>query len=194
MIKQERIFFNVRSATWFSIAVYVLLIGGLIGTRFYMQQNLGNLDNEIKKEQVIISKQDNVVLKNSISADNAAVQDYNNLAVLNPNWSKVLEKFVSLVPPGVEVQDFKGNTESGEIDITGTALSRDAVLQLRDNILNDPMFKDINLPLDNLQQPANLSWHYAFFVKTNLLQANPDAKIKLPPPLQPPPSATTPQP
>ena len=191
-IRQEQMFFNVRRIIIISFLSYILVAAILIGARFYMQQSLGSLDNEIKQQQNIISKQDNTVLKNSITLDNQIVQDYNNVSALNPTWSKVLEEFVKLVPSGVEVQTFNASSSDGQIQISGISSTRDAVLRLRANILYDPMFTNINLPLENLQQAANLNYHYDFFVKSNLLQAQPDAKLKLPLAPAKPGSALTP--
>lgn len=177
LIKQEKVFSTVRRAAVYSYISYGLLFAILVGTRFYMQQHLTNLNSLIAQQQEIISKQNNVNLKNAINNDNSTIQDYLNLAKNNPTWSKVLEAFVKDVPPGVEIQTFKTNTSTGQIQITGVALNRDAVvIQLRQNILNDPLFENIDLPFDNLQQPSNLSFHYTFYVKTNLLKAEPTAK------------------
>jgi Tfp pilus assembly protein PilN len=191
LLKQERAYTTVRHAAIYVVISYILVCVGLFGARLYMQQSLGNLDNEIKQQQAIVSKQDNAALNASIVLDNASIQDYNSVSALNPNWSKVLEEFVKLVPSGVSVQTFNASTDSGQIEILGAAQTRQAVLDLRSNILNDPMFENIDLPLDNLQQPTNLSYHYTFFVNTKLLQADPTTKLKLPPPPPPPSSAAS---
>jgi len=186
LIKQEKILSTGRRGVIYAYLTYGLLLLILIGTRIYMQQNLPKLDSLIQRDQDILSKQDNTNFKNAINLDNATINDYLTLAARNPTWSKVLEQFAKDVPPGVEVQNLNASTSNGKIAITGTAETRDAVLQLRRNIIADPLFENIDLPLDNLQQPTNLQYHYTFFVKIGQLSAVPNSIPPPPPPVSKP--------
>ena len=170
-LKTQQIYVVLRKLLVFSGIVYVLVAAILIGYRFYMQSTLNDLGNQIDKQKAIISKQDNSAIRQEVNDDTAAVANYNHLVDVNPNWSGVLEELAKLLPPGVSITHLNVNTGSGKILISGGALNRDSILQLRLNILASKYFQNIDLPLDNLQKPANTTYHYSFSLTKDALKA-----------------------
>lgn len=171
-LKELRIYRMVRLFVIATFFTYLLMVFALIAGRFYMQNNLSGLDAEISAEQKIISQANNVELQKNIDNTNHIITDYNNLTVSNPHWAEVLTSFAQLVPNGVYVEGFSGNASTGKIDVTGLGITRDEVLQLHDNIAASPLFRDIDLPLDNLQKPNNTPFHYTFYLKNGSLSPN----------------------
>lgn len=148
------------------------MVAIFIAWRFYLQSTLSNIDNDIKKAEALISSQDNQKTKAEVEKNNNIVADYNNFTATNPLWSPVLETFAELVPDTVSIVNFSANSKTGKIDISGTGQTRDAVLLLRTNILASNKFRNINLPLENLQKPTDTPFNYSFFLAPGVLTPN----------------------
>lgn len=169
LLRKNRVFSSLKKFVWASVMTYIVVVLVLVGYRLYLQKNLSSLDNQINEEQQIISKGDNVALQKEITDINKTVSDYNRLVEENPKWSKVLEEFAKLVPDGIYITGFSANGSTGKIDIKGTGLTRDSVLALHTNIAASKIFKNVDLPLDNLQKPTNVQFHYSFFLQDKVL-------------------------
>lgn len=168
-LRKSRVFHIARNFVVASVITYVIAVVALVGGRLYEQQNYLNLDNQIKEQQQAINAGDNVVLQKQITDFNKTVTDYDTLVESNPRWSYVLENFVKLVPVGVDITGLSANSSTGKIEIKGVGDVRDNVLILRSNIVASKLFRDIDLPLDNLQDPVNSKFHYSFYLRDGVL-------------------------
>lgn len=169
ILRQEKMLATLRRFVIVSFLSYAAVALVFIASRFFLLEHLSTLDVEIQKQKIIISKQDNTALKTQVEKNNAIVSDYNNLAQANPRWSAVLEEFALLVPADLVVKSFSANTATGKIDIAGSSLSRDSVLRLRANLASSKLFKNVDLPLENLQKPFNADFHYTFYLQDKVL-------------------------
>lgn len=169
-LQQEKLFRSFRKFLIACGVSYALLIAGLIGWKIFLTTTLANVDSDIKKNQALIDRQDNDAIRKEVGKINNTNADYLAFAANNPTWSKVLAAFSNLVPSDVVITSFNGNTKTGKIDILGVGTTRDAVLTLRANIANSSMFKNINLPLENLQKPANVVFNYTFYLADGALK------------------------
>ncbi len=170
-VQKEVLFSKFKIFAGWTFLSYVLVFGVLLAAKFYFDYTLSNLDSQIQRQKAVLSKTDNVALKNKIDYYNNIVNDYSNLQKSNPRWSNVLIAFAKLVPQQILIENFTANAKTGRIDISGVGLNRDAVLQLRANIAQSKLFKNINLPLENLQTPVDTEFHYTFFLTANALNA-----------------------
>ncbi|MDB4939606.1 MAG: hypothetical protein JWO40_31 [Candidatus Doudnabacteria bacterium] len=170
VLQQEKLYGGLLRFLIASVVSYAIVIVVLIGWRFYLQSTLDNVDIDIKKNQALIDRQDNDTIRKEVQKTNNTNTDYINFAANNPNWSKVLIGFSKLVPKEVVITSFNANTKSGKIDILGVGLTRDAVLQLRSNIDGSPLFKNINLPLENLQKSSNVLFNFTFYLADGALK------------------------
>jgi Tfp pilus assembly protein PilN len=99
------------------------------------------------------------------------MNDFKNLAETTPAWSKVLLAFADQVPEGVQINSFSADLTTKKITISGFAPTREQVIQLYNNINDDKnRFKDINYPLENVSKPANINFHFTFYIKDELLK------------------------
>ncbi len=162
LIKKEGILGNLRAVFVLAIFSYLVVAAALFVTHIYLQNNASNLASRINSEEQILQNQDQTA--QSVQKDNNIVSDYVDIAEKSPRWSEALVAFAGLVPSDVLVTDFSADAATGKIEIQGQALSRDSVLQLRTNIMASPLFKNIDLPLENLEKPANLNFHYTFYL------------------------------
>jgi hypothetical protein len=164
-IAQEKLAVAFGKFLAISAVSYAIIIAGLIGWRVFLQNTLDNVDTDIKTKQAIIDREGNDQIRKEVIKENAAISDYLNFAKTNPQWSTVMTAFSKLVPSDIIITSLNANTKTGKIDLLGVGLTRDAVLALRSNIVNSPLFKDINLPLENLQKANNVTFSYSFYLK-----------------------------
>ncbi len=167
--------FLARFFVWILI-IFVVMVGILVASRFYLQSILGNIDKDIEKVESQISTQDNQKVKAEIVRNNNIINDYVNLAAANPTWSPMLIDFAKLVPDSVGILSFGVDAKTRRIDITGIGLTRDDVLLLRSNILASPLFEKINLPLENLEKATKTPFNYTFYLRPEVLSGGANAK------------------
>ncbi|GAC1574107.1 MAG: hypothetical protein NVS3B9_5480 [Candidatus Doudnabacteria bacterium] len=172
IIQQEKFQQSFKKFLVACVLSYFLLSALLIGWRLYLMATLANVDSDIKKNQSIVDRQDNDTLRKQVMQINGTTTDYLTLTGSNPKWSKILMAFASLVPGDSIITSLNGNTQSGKIDIVGVGATRDSVLLLRSNIAGSPLFKNINLPLENLQKPTNVLFSYTFYLADGALRSN----------------------
>jgi hypothetical protein len=83
----------------------------------------------------------------------------------------LLQKFALVVPVGVQVQSFAVDSGRRQVSISGIAPTRDLVILLHDNIAKDSdHFSNVDYPLENVARPKDISFHYTFQVKEDVLK------------------------
>ena len=169
-LRQENLFHSFIRFLIFSAASYIILIAVMLGCSFYLQSTFLGVDADIKSNQAIIDRQDNNAIRQEVQKQNNIIVDYNNLSTASPKWSGVLSEFAKLVPSDVVLTSLAANTKTGKIDVLGVGTTRDAVLKLRSNINDSKLFKNINLPLENLQKPSNVVFSYTFYLADGALK------------------------
>jgi len=174
--RQQELHYEVTlHALWvvvgLSLASFALVFLAQFATKFYLEIQAKNIKNQITLLQGQVDKQENAQVKAQVKAINDTVSDYKNLADASPKWSKVVKAFTNLPPDGVKINSFSVDIATKAVNITGIAPTRDLVIQLYNNILADPSeFYNIDYPLENIAKPANINFHFTFFVKDTLLQ------------------------
>ena len=169
LIKKENFLRSLRAVFILALASYVLVAGILLLARVFLEQNANDLQNKIAQQKQTLQNQDQI--QQDVQKDNAIITDYVVIAGKNPQWSKALSALADLVPPDVAIANLSADTATGKIEIQGQSPSRDSVLQLRANIAESPMFKNIDLPLGNLEKPADLQFHYTFYLNQGAITA-----------------------
>lgn len=172
LLRKQKVFYSLKAATAVSFLSYLVIVGILFGWRMYLASSLTSLDNQIVEQNRIISGQDNTELKKEADRYNFIAGDYKKFMAEMPEWSRVLAEFAALVPGDVQITSLNGNTVSGKIAISGKSRTRDSVLTLRSRIASSSYFKNIDLPLENLQKPTNVEFRYTFYLKDNVLIKN----------------------
>jgi Tfp pilus assembly protein PilN len=166
----ERVFYSVGVAA--AIAVVILLLGVVVqfGVYTYLNRKIQASETQIEELKRIANKSENATVKEQIIHVNSQIQDFANLNNKTPQWSKVLAAFVKNVPAGVRIVQFEADTAKKEIKISGYSPTRDLVIDLYNNINSDKEhFKNINYPLENVTQPANVMFNFTFMVADGVL-------------------------
>jgi len=171
LLEQEVVFGALLRFMGYSMLGFVLVIGAQFGVKLYLQNQAASIGDNIARLQSQVKKQENATTKEDIANINNYIADYKDLSQGIPKWSKVLKAFALLPPPGVVINSFSPDFDTKTITITGTALTRDAVIQLYNNILADSKeFTGIDYPLENVAAPKNNFFHFTFTVNDSLLK------------------------
>ena len=131
------------------------------GARLYLHAEAASIEKEIAELQEQVKKEENAKVKAQVKIANDLVSDYKNLADASPKWSK----------EGVRINNFAIDPLKKSVNISGFSATREAVIELYKNILADAdNFFGIDYPLENVSKPANINFHFTFFVSNGLLQ------------------------
>jgi Tfp pilus assembly protein PilN len=166
----ENLFHSVSVAA--ILATIILLLGILIqiGVWIYLNRTEARVSAEVEQLRQQTDKTENAELKQQIKLINNQMGDFQNLASLSPEWSKVLASFAKLVPKNVKITQFSAEAKKGKIDITGYSPTREQVIELYNNINSDKdNFKDINYPLENVSKPTDVQFNFSFFIQDGVL-------------------------
>lgn len=154
-----------------SLASFGLVFLAQFATKFYLQAEAKSLSAQISQTKDLVSKNQSSTIKQQIQNENNVISDYKNLADAAPKWSNALKAFASLPPAGVQINSLSMNSTDNSVNITGFSPTRDLVIQLYNNILQDNKdFYNIDYPLENLVNPVNVSFHFTFYMQPKLLQ------------------------
>ncbi len=171
LLEQEAVFRALLALMGYSVLGFGLVVGAQFGVKLYLQNQATSIGASIAQLQSQVKRQENASTKKDIADINNYITDYKDLSSGIPKWSKVLKAFAVLPPPGVVISSFAPDFQSKKIIITGTASTRDVVIQLYNNILADSKeFYGIDYPLENVAAPKNDSFHFTFQVVDSLLK------------------------
>lgn len=92
---------------------------------------------------------------------------------------KVANLLTSIRVGGVTINKFTIDYESGEIDMSGTAATRDNLLEYKNKLDADENFANIDLPLESLVQEADISFAIRMTDKKLVKPVKAPAKLKL---------------
>jgi Tfp pilus assembly protein PilN len=170
-LRNEAVFYGLLIVFSLSFLSFALVFLVQFGTKFYLEAAGEALNNEIKQLQSQVNKQENADLKKQIQGINDVISDFNNLANASPKWSKIIKAFAPLPPEGVGINSFNIDTGKKTISITGHSPTRELVIRLYNNILQDSKdFSNIDYPLENVAKPADISFHFTFSIQDQLLK------------------------
>lgn len=173
--QQELSYIAMLRAIWIivglSLATFALVFAAQLVAKFYLISQAEGLKKQIADLQAQVKKTENTRVKAQVKVANDLVSDFKNLADASPKWSKIIKAFVQLPPDGVKIGTFTVDPLRKMITINGFSPTRALVIQLYNNILADAKnFYDIDYPLENVAKPQDISFHFTFFIKDELLK------------------------
>lgn len=170
-LRYEMVFHSIVRFFVLSGASFVLVLLALLGTRVYVKTQSAHIDQQTQAIKNFANKQENAQLRNQVKGVNTLMADFQTLSDATPRWSKVLLAFTPLVPQEVKIQTFSADFKKKQISIIGFSPTREAVIALYNNINKDDKdFFNIDYPLENVSKPQDISFHYTFSVKDELLK------------------------
>lgn len=171
LLRLEGIFRALLSVIWLSLLSFALVFLVQLGVKFYLQSQAAGIKESIARLETQVKKQENVATESKINDLNNLIADYKNFSQDTPKWYNIVKALAALPPDGVTINSFSIDFKTLVIQISGTAATRDEVIKLHDNILaDDKEFYGIDYPLENINSPNNISYHYTFTARDTLLK------------------------
>ncbi len=170
-LRFERFYRACLTFLGLSWAVYLFAFAGQYATKLYLgsvEKDLVAQNSNLRRQ---VDKQDNASVKQQVKELNGFITDYQQLASTTPRWSKVLRAFSELPPDGVQVTSVTADVGRRTVSIRGFAPEREQVIEFYNRIRADAdHFEAVDYPLENVERPRNVSFHFSFVVKDSVLR------------------------
>jgi Tfp pilus assembly protein PilN len=170
-VRYRNVLSGLYLAWWITLASFALVFLAQFTAKVYLNSQSQAVSNNIGQLRGQVNKEENTQIKAQIKDINNRILDYKRLAENSPKWSRVLKAFAVLPPAGVKINSLNVNFDQKSVGITGFAPTRELVIVLYNSIRQDDQhFYNIDYPLENVAKPANVNFHFTFYVKDSLLQ------------------------
>jgi hypothetical protein len=85
-------------------------------------------------------------------------------------YNQVVQNILSHRSKGLSITSFallkdNGTTTAAKISLSGKAATRDSLLQFKNDLLNDKLFTEVDLPLEDLAKSKDVSFNMNFKLK-----------------------------
>lgn len=166
----EDLYHSTLMAVIIGVVVVLLGVVAQIFVMVYLNSKESSVSADVETLKQQTDKTENAELKRQIRSINNQMLDFEKLSANSPKWSKVIAAFAQQVPKGVKINSFIADSKTSKIEITGFSPTREAVIELYNNINSDKEnFKDINYPLENVAKPTNVQFNFAFYIVDGVL-------------------------
>jgi len=170
-LSHEAVLRSLLFVVTLTLVSFGLVILAQLATRVYLQAQANTIKGQIASLQQEVNGQQNTDVKTKVQGVNNLINDYNNLANSYPKWSKVLVAFAKLPPSGLVISSMNIDTTADSITINGQSPTRDLVIELYNNILDDTAeFYNVDYPLENIVSATNVNFHFTFYIQSSLLK------------------------
>lgn len=170
-LRAERLYRSCKVFFVISVLSYAAVMAGQYAARVYIQFAERQLAGRIGEVTQQVSKQKNASVKARIKQLNDLVTDYQNLSAAAPRWSNVLKAFAPLPPEDVDIYSFTADSAKKVVTITGYSPKRELVLELYDRLKADTAhFTNVDYPFENVAKPTDVSFHFSFTIRDELLR------------------------
>ena len=153
-----------------SLVSFALVFLAQFAAKIYLQIEAKVYISEIADLQGQVSKQDNTEIKGKIKQINDTVTDYKTLADSSPKLSKAIAAFAELPPPGIKINSISLDAARKVINVNGQGATREAIIQLYNNIHESKNFYNVDYPLENVVKPSNQTFHFTFYIQDILIK------------------------
>ena len=147
--------------TFISI-VFVFCLSGitLLGCQSVLQEYFSDVSNSLTlSDSMHAEKNKNIQAVNETLKKVEAMQEVHNL------WSQKIIKLGNAIPTDIIINNILIVNQNKEINISGTALRRTALLELKDNFNNLDFINNINIPLSQLTEKENIDFSISIEMK-----------------------------
>lgn len=170
-LRSEVLLSSLYKIIGISVVSFCVVFLAQLGTKFYLNSDLGAINDKITQLKGQVNKQDNASIKTQIANINNRIGDFKNLAGATPKWSKVLKAFAVLPPQDVKINSFVLDFGRKSVTINGFSPTREKVIDTYNSILADNKeFYNIDYPLENVAKPEDINFHFTFNIRDDLLK------------------------
>lgn len=149
----------------------LLMSVALFGVGSYIQISRSGLDKEAEELRRVAASSEVGEIRNQVKDVNQWVKDYNTLAAGLPRWSKFMQRFSQVVPPGVEIRSLSVDAVGLKVEVRGFAPTRELVIAFHDRLVEaSDSFAKVDYPLENVSRAEDIPFHYTFTINPELLK------------------------
>ena len=158
----------VGFGTWLVASFLVLSLFLFLG-QIFLKIEQETVTDQVSAESEDLEKLHVDDFRAEVAGFNTNLGNFQTLLKENHAWSQVLQEIARLLPTQITLDGIAIDGSNLKVELNGRAGSRDAVLLLRQNLLQSPYFQKVNFPLDNLENAADLKWSYRFYIRPQAL-------------------------
>lgn len=141
-----------------TLIIFALLLG-LINLFLWLQTK--SLQKQIIQTEAHLEMEQVEEFEESIKALNQALINLDERQTAQINYSTILNQLIQLIPTALQVRGLSLDN-SGQMQLTGYAPTREQLLQLKENLENSPDFIQIEFPLSNLLKSREIDFSLTF--------------------------------
>jgi len=153
---------------WLVVSLLVLSLFLFLG-RIFLEIETQTVSEQVAAEREGLEKYNVKEFRAEVVAFNKNLSNFQALVEENHNWSQVFLEIGRILPSQVTLDGIMIDGADLKVELNGRAASREAALQLRQNLLQSEFFQRVNFPLDNLENSADLEWSYRFYIRPQAL-------------------------
>lgn len=147
----------------FLFLVYLILI--LLILRFYIKDHVNLMKETMATEERKIQNQEIKDFKNKIDLSNKNILKLNQFYNKKESLNYILEKTFKNIPKGIVLNSFSWTKENSQIIISGVAQTREAYLELQNNLKSNDDFFDFVFPIEIWAKKTNIDFTIIFKIK-----------------------------
>lgn len=147
------------------IAFFLLSLAAI----FFINSEIGKTGRQITEKKASLASSNTQQLESRVVALNNQIRAVNALHDESLQWSKALVELARIMPARATLSALNIDRKTGKIDVAGTALDRNAVIEFWANVKKSEYFRNINFPFANLERETNSNFTYSFYINTELL-------------------------
>ncbi len=153
-----------------SLVSFAVVFLAQFGVKIFLQVEAKIYSAQITELQGQVNKQNNAEIKSKIKQINDTISDFKTLSDSSPKLSQAIAAFAKLPPPGIKINNVSIDASRKVININGQGATREAIIELYNNIHRDSNFYNVDYPLENVVKPTNQSFHFTFYMKDELIK------------------------
>lgn len=157
-IEYEKTNITLISAFIIVFLVLVGLISSLFLAKSTLNKNLESLNNQKESYEKLFSAKDNKEIEETISSLNklsTTVIQINNLQI-HPSY--LISEIARITPNKIKYTSLTIDKEKLLLGLSGTAVSRDDLLNLTKSLEDSNLFSEVKAPLSNITSPENIDF------------------------------------
>ena len=166
---QEKINTTVNFFIGISTALAIFFAVMFGGTWFMLAMMQNNYSQQISSFNLSASSENASTLREQASTFNDITSQVSSLVKKEPNWSKVTSEIKNKTTAGVIISNLSLPSASGQFSITGLAVNREAINNLKKSFESSSMFSEVNIPLNNLGKKVDIPFSMTFKMKDGQL-------------------------
>lgn len=108
--------------------------------------------------------------RGELAKQNITLNHMHDLSTKQVKWSKKLDEFLALIPPGVTITQISGQNVVSELQLSfrGVAINRNTLIVIADRLAKLPWVVDVNAPHTNLLERENPPYQFTIIISNTV--------------------------